>query len=200
MNTHSTGFHGSSVVKNLPAVQKTRETQVRSLGQKDSMEKKMATYFSILAWKAARTGEPGGLQTTESQRIRHNWACVCTHTHTHMHTQHLRESPQRCLNLVIRKTIQTERSSTKQLTIKVMKCKGKLRKCCRLKETTETGQLKAARESEAGLFAIITLLAQLKKLNGISALSVDNMSRLTSGIWWMLWLPVRTFLTVGFIY
>ena len=86
MNTHSTGFHGSSVVKNLPAVQKTRETQVRSLGQKDSMEKKMATYFSILAWKAARTGEPGGLQTTESQRIRHNWACVCTHTHTHTHT------------------------------------------------------------------------------------------------------------------
>ena len=68
-----------------------------------------------------------------------------------------------------RKTLQTERSSTKQLTIKVMKCKGKLRKCCRLKETTETGQLKAARESEAGLFAIITLLAQLKKLNGISA-------------------------------
>ena len=40
------GFPGSSEVKNLPAVQ---ETQVQSLGWKDSLEKGMDTYSSILA-------------------------------------------------------------------------------------------------------------------------------------------------------
>ena len=35
------------MVKNLPAVQ---ETLVQSLGQKDILEKGMATYSSILAW------------------------------------------------------------------------------------------------------------------------------------------------------
>ena len=36
------------LVKNLPAIQ---ETWVRSLGQKDPLEKGMATYSSILAWR-----------------------------------------------------------------------------------------------------------------------------------------------------
>ena len=36
------------MVKNPPAVQ---ETQVRSLSQDDSLEKGMATYSSILAWR-----------------------------------------------------------------------------------------------------------------------------------------------------
>ena len=40
------GFPGGPVVKNLPAVQ---ETQVRSLGQEDPLEKKMVTHSSILA-------------------------------------------------------------------------------------------------------------------------------------------------------
>ena len=40
------GFPGSSEGKNLPAVQ---ETQVQSLGWKDSLEKGMATHSSILA-------------------------------------------------------------------------------------------------------------------------------------------------------
>ena len=38
----------AQVVKYLPAVQ---ETQVRSLGQEDPLEKGMATHFSILAWR-----------------------------------------------------------------------------------------------------------------------------------------------------
>ena len=37
-------------VKNLPAVQ---ETQVRSLGWEDPLEKEMATHSSILAWRIA---------------------------------------------------------------------------------------------------------------------------------------------------
>ena len=42
------GFLGSSVVKNLPAMQ---ETQFQSLGGEDALEKEMATQPSILAWR-----------------------------------------------------------------------------------------------------------------------------------------------------
>ena len=38
----------SQMVKNLPAIQ---ETQVRFLGQEDSLEKGMATHSSVLAWE-----------------------------------------------------------------------------------------------------------------------------------------------------
>ena len=48
----------AQVVKNLPAMQ---ETQVPSLGEEDPLEKEMATYSSILAWKIPWTEEPGGL-------------------------------------------------------------------------------------------------------------------------------------------
>ena len=57
------GFPGGSVVKNLPAKQKTQETQVRSLCLKDSLEKEIATHSSTLAWEIPRTEEPGGLQS-----------------------------------------------------------------------------------------------------------------------------------------
>ena len=45
------GFPGGSVVKNLPAMQETKETWVRSLGQEDLLEEGMATHSSILAWR-----------------------------------------------------------------------------------------------------------------------------------------------------
>ena len=48
------------MVKNLPAIQ---ETQVRSLGWDDPLEKEMATHSSILAWRIPWTEEPGGLQS-----------------------------------------------------------------------------------------------------------------------------------------
>ena len=54
------------MVKNLSAMQ---ETQVRSLGQKDPLEKGMATHSSILAWEIPRTEETGGLQSIGSQRV-----------------------------------------------------------------------------------------------------------------------------------
>ena len=57
------------MVKCLPAM---RETQVRSLGQEDSLEKEMATHSSILAWKIPWTEEPGGLQSMGSQKVRHD--------------------------------------------------------------------------------------------------------------------------------
>ena len=57
------------MVKNLPAMQ---ETQVRSLGWEDPLEKGMATHSSILAWRIPWTEEPGGLQSMGSKRVGHN--------------------------------------------------------------------------------------------------------------------------------
>ena len=36
--------------------------RVQSLGQKDPLEKEMATQSTILAWEIPQTEEPGGLQ------------------------------------------------------------------------------------------------------------------------------------------
>ena len=54
------GFPGGSVVKkkNPPAVQ---ETQVRSLGWEDPLEKEIAPHSSILAWRIPWSEEPSGL-------------------------------------------------------------------------------------------------------------------------------------------
>ena len=46
--------------------------QIRSLGQEDPLEKGMATQSSILAWRIPWTEEPGGLQSTGSQRVEHD--------------------------------------------------------------------------------------------------------------------------------
>ena len=59
----------AQTVKRLPTM---RETQVRSLGQEDLLEKEMATHSSILAWKIPWTEEPGGLQSKGSQRVGHD--------------------------------------------------------------------------------------------------------------------------------
>ena len=61
----------AQTVKNLSAM---RETSVWSLGEEDLLEKGMATHRTILAWKFPWTEEPGGLQSIESQKVRHN--CV----------------------------------------------------------------------------------------------------------------------------
>ena len=48
-------------VKNPPAVQKTEETCVWSLGQEDPLEEEMATHSRILAWRIPQIGELDGL-------------------------------------------------------------------------------------------------------------------------------------------
>ena len=58
-------------LKCLPAM---RETWVQSMGQEDPLEKEMATHSSILAWRIPWTEEPGGLQSTGSQRVGHDRA------------------------------------------------------------------------------------------------------------------------------
>ena len=42
-------------------------------GSGRSLEKGMTTHSSILAWRIPWTEEPGGLQSMELQRVRHNW-------------------------------------------------------------------------------------------------------------------------------
>ena len=49
-----------------------QETQVRSLGGEDTLEKGMATHSSILAWEMPWTEEPGGLQSMGLQRVIHD--------------------------------------------------------------------------------------------------------------------------------
>ena len=58
----------TQTVKCLPTM---LETQVRSLGQEDPLEKEMATHSSILPWRIPRTEEPAGLQSMGSQIVRH---------------------------------------------------------------------------------------------------------------------------------
>ena len=61
----------AQTVKNLPAM---HETQIRSLIWKDSLEKRIATHSSILAWRIPWTVEPGGQQSMwlHMHRVGHN--------------------------------------------------------------------------------------------------------------------------------
>ena len=56
----------AQIVKILPTMQ---ETQLRSVGWDDPLEKEMAAYFSILGWRIPWTQEPDGLQSMGSQRV-----------------------------------------------------------------------------------------------------------------------------------
>ena len=71
-------FPGGSDGKEFPAMQ---ETQVRVLGQEDTLEKGMAPHSSILAGRISWTKKPGRLQSvdyTQSDMTEQR-----THTHTH---------------------------------------------------------------------------------------------------------------------
>jgi len=57
---------GAQMVKNLPAKQ---ETWVQSLGWEDTLEKGMATYSSILAWRVPWTENPGSRLQWEHKEL-----------------------------------------------------------------------------------------------------------------------------------
>ena len=69
--------------------------RVPSLGWEDTLEKGMATPFSIFAWEIPWTEEPSGLQSTGSQESDATWRlkhyhtyihiCIHTHTYTYIH-------------------------------------------------------------------------------------------------------------------
>ena len=71
----------TQMVKNPPAMW---QNWVRSLGWEDPLEKEMATYSSILAWKIPWTEDPGGLQSMEL-RASDATERLNTHTNTHIH-------------------------------------------------------------------------------------------------------------------
>ena len=68
------GFPGGSVEKNPSVMEEPHKMQVRSLGWEhhQSLEKSMASHSSFLAWRIPWTEEPGGLQSIELQRAKHN--------------------------------------------------------------------------------------------------------------------------------
>ena len=62
-------FPGGSEVKDLLP---KWETQVRSLGREDPLEKEMVTHSGILTWRIPWTEKPGRLQSMGSQRVGHD--------------------------------------------------------------------------------------------------------------------------------
>ena len=85
---------GASLVaqrlKHLPAMW---ETRVRSLVWEDALEKEMATHSSTLAWRIPWREEPGGLQSTGSQRVGYDWATSLHFTYCCL--DHLNENGER---------------------------------------------------------------------------------------------------------
>ena len=61
-------------------MQETQEMRVGSLDQEDPLEEGAATHSSILAWGILWTEEPGGLQSTGLQRVRHDWIDLAQHS------------------------------------------------------------------------------------------------------------------------
>ena len=64
---------GGSAIKILPTMQVLQEIWVLSLSWEDPLEWCIATHSNILAWRISLTEEPGGLQSTASQRVSCNW-------------------------------------------------------------------------------------------------------------------------------
>ena len=48
-----------------------------------ALEKEMATHSSVLAWRIPGTGEPGGLPSMGSHRVRHDWSALAAAAYTH---------------------------------------------------------------------------------------------------------------------
>ena len=59
------------MVKNLPANTGDARDMALIPGWEDPLEEEMATHSSSIVWKIPQTKEPGGLQSTGSQRVGH---------------------------------------------------------------------------------------------------------------------------------
>ena len=80
----STIFFLSTIFKSFLGGSDSKESACKagdpiwSLCLEDTLEKGMATYSSILAWRIPWTEEPGGLEPMGSQRVGHDWATTTT--------------------------------------------------------------------------------------------------------------------------
>ena len=70
------GFSGGSDSKEFTS--NKQETWVRSLGQEDPLEKRLATHSSILAWRIPRTEEPGR-QIVGHDSVTNTCTCALLH-------------------------------------------------------------------------------------------------------------------------
>ena len=66
------GRNASLVAQRLKRLPPMWEIRLRSLGWEDPLEKEMVTHPSILAWRIPGTGEPGGLPSMGSHRVKHD--------------------------------------------------------------------------------------------------------------------------------
>ena len=55
--------------------------QLQCEGINGSLQGCMATHSSVLAWRIPGTGEPGGLPSTGSHRVGHNWSNLVQQQH-----------------------------------------------------------------------------------------------------------------------
>ena len=70
--THLIYLRVSLVAQTIKCLSAMQETQVRSLGWEDPLEKEMEAHSSTLAWKIPWTAEPGRLLSMGSQRVGHD--------------------------------------------------------------------------------------------------------------------------------
>ena len=70
-------------------MQDTQETQVQYLGWEDPLEEEMATHSTLFAWRILWTEEPGGLQSTGSQRVGQDLETehICVNPCAHVHRE-----------------------------------------------------------------------------------------------------------------
>ena len=65
-------LHGPQIPHLSRGMKETQKTWVQFLGWEDPLEGEIATHSNFLAWTVPWTEEPVGLQSIESQRVRHN--------------------------------------------------------------------------------------------------------------------------------
>ena len=66
------GFPNDASGKEPTCQGRRHEMRVQSLGQEDPLEEGIVTHSSIRVWRISWTEEPGGLQSTELQRVVHD--------------------------------------------------------------------------------------------------------------------------------
>ena len=64
----------SQVASRDPSIARSVASSLILLPHRIFLEKAMATHSSILAWRIARTEEPGGLLSMGSHRVGHDWS------------------------------------------------------------------------------------------------------------------------------
>ena len=60
--------------RNISNLRYADDTTLMAESREKQLEKEMATNSSVLAWRIPGTGEPGGLPSMGSPRVRHDWS------------------------------------------------------------------------------------------------------------------------------